>query len=58
MRGISVPGWTSIFISLVLFSGVNLFFMGVIGLYVKTIFSEVKKRPRYIIQEINKGETK
>mgnify|MGYP001173636748 FL=1 len=52
MRNILVPGWASIFISLVFFSGINLFFMGVIGLYIKTIFSEVKNRPRYIIQEI------
>ena len=46
-----VPGWTSILLSIVLFSGINLFFLGVIGMYIKNIFNEVKDRPRYIIQE-------
>ena len=45
----SVPGWASLFTLTIFATGVNLFFLGVIGEYVGLIFDEVKGRPRYLI---------
>lgn len=45
----SVPGWASLFALVAFTSGVNLFFLGVLGEYVGHIFDEVKGRPRYLI---------
>jgi polyisoprenyl-phosphate glycosyltransferase len=45
---IDVPGWASLIAALCFLSGVQLFFLGVIGEYIGLIFDEVKGRPRYI----------
>ena len=49
--GLTVPGWTSIVIPLYFLGGVQLLFLGVVGEYIGKIYTEVKKRPRFIIQE-------
>jgi len=49
----SLPsGWTTLVVLLLLFSGIQLIVLGIIGLYIGGIFEEVKGRPRYIINEI------
>lgn len=45
-----VRGWTSVVVSVMFFSAVQLIFLGVIGLYVSRIFVEAKQRPLYIIK--------
>lgn len=45
----SVPGWASLFTLTIFATGINLFFLGVIGEYIGLIFDEVKNRPRYLI---------
>jgi glycosyltransferase involved in cell wall biosynthesis len=45
---IDVPGWSSLIAAMCFLSGVQLFFLGVIGEYIGLIFDEVKGRPRYI----------
>jgi polyisoprenyl-phosphate glycosyltransferase len=45
------PGWMTIVMLMSIFSGVQLIFLGVIGLYVGAIFDEVKARPLYIVEE-------
>jgi len=45
---IEVPGWSSLIAAVCFLSGVQLFFLGVIGEYIGLIFDEVKGRPRYI----------
>ncbi|NIF76622.1 glycosyltransferase family 2 protein [Paraburkholderia sp. Cy-641] len=48
----SVPsGWTTIAVLLMLFSGVQLIVVGILGSYIGGIYQEVKNRPRYIIEE-------
>ena len=48
----SIPsGWTTLVVVLLLFSGVQLIVLGVLGAYIGGIYEEVKKRPRYIIDE-------
>ena len=49
--GGAVPGWTSTVAPLYLLGGVQLLFLGIVGEYIGKIYSEVKNRPRYIIQE-------
>jgi len=50
-KGITVPGWASLMV-VVLFIGAALLFCNfVMGEYIAMIFSEVKARPRYIIEE-------
>ena len=49
----SIPsGWTTLVTLLLLFSGVQLIVMGIIGAYIGGIYEEVKARPRYIIEEV------
>jgi len=46
-----VLGWTSIIIAILLFSGVQLISIGLIGEYVGRIFLTQNKQPQYIIKE-------
>jgi len=49
----SIPsGWTTLVAVLLLFSGVQLIVMGIMGAYIGGIYEEVKGRPRYIIEEV------
>lgn len=46
-----VPGWTSLIVSIWFLSGIIIFVLGTIGLYVGKTFEKVKQRPIYIITE-------
>jgi putative glycosyltransferase len=48
-------GYTSIIASIWLFSGLIIFFMGVQGIYISKVFSEVKQRPNTIVRHIYKS---
>jgi len=50
-RGISVEGYTSIIISIWFLSGLIIFFLGIIGLYISKVFESVKSRPLYIVDK-------
>lgn len=45
-------GYTSIIASIWLFSGLIIFFVGIQGIYIAKVFSEVKQRPYTIIRKI------
>lgn len=49
--GADVPGFPSLIVSVMFFSGIQLVFLGIIGEYVGRIFAEVKRRPLYIVAE-------
>jgi putative glycosyltransferase len=50
--GIGVSGFTSIILSLWLIGGINFLFLGTIGIYIATIFSETKQRPNTIVRTV------
>lgn len=52
--GVAVPGWTAIVLSIWLLGGIQLLCIGVLGTYIGKIYSEVKGRPRYRIEEYKK----
>lgn len=49
-------GYTSIIASIWLFSGLIIFFLGIQGVYIAKIFSEVKQRPLTIIRDVYRQE--
>lgn len=49
--GDTIQGWTSLIIVSLLLGGVQLFCLAVMGEYLANIFTEVRKRPRYIIEK-------
>lgn len=50
-QGHVVPGWSSLLVSLWFIGGAILLAVGTIGEYVGKIYSEVKRRPRYFIEQ-------
>lgn len=51
--GDPVDGWASTVCIVTFVGGIQLFCMGIMGQYIAKMYSEVKNRPRYIIQETN-----
>ena len=51
LSGFTVSGWASLMCSIFFTSGLTLAILGIHGLYIGGIFSEVKKRPLFIISE-------
>lgn len=49
--GTSVEGWASIMTAIFFLSGIMIFTICLVGIYVGQVFFEVKRRPIYIIQE-------
>ncbi|MBR5451461.1 MAG: glycosyltransferase family 2 protein [Clostridia bacterium] len=49
--GTTVPGWTSLMLSIWFLGGVQLISVGLIGKYVGKIYIESKQRPRYNIEK-------
>jgi glycosyltransferase involved in cell wall biosynthesis len=48
----NVPGWTSIVVVTTFIGGIQLIVLGVIGEYIGDIHAEVKRRPLYVIGEL------
>ena len=52
--GDPVSGWPSLACIIMFLSGIQLFFLGIIGMYISKIYLEVKERPVYIGKETEK----
>jgi polyisoprenyl-phosphate glycosyltransferase len=48
---LAVPGITAVLLTVVLFSGIQIVLIGVVGEYVARIFEEAKGRPLYLVAE-------
>jgi polyisoprenyl-phosphate glycosyltransferase len=53
LLGHVVSGWASIIVTIAFFGGLQLSILGIIGLYIGKVFMQGKKRPLYIIKELN-----
>ena len=52
VTGSAVPGWSSLILSIWIVGGFILISIGITGMYIGRIYTEVKHRPLYNIQEI------
>lgn len=50
LTGNTVAGWTSMTMLILLLGGIQLLSLGVIGEYIGKIYSETKRRPRYLVE--------
>jgi glycosyltransferase involved in cell wall biosynthesis len=48
----AVPGWASTVLPIYFIGGIQILCLGVLGEYMGKIYSEVKRRPRYIISDV------
>ena len=51
LYGNDVPGYATIVISIMFFSGVQIISLGILGEYIGRVFAEVKGRPLYLVAE-------
>lgn len=51
LYGTDAPGFPSLIVSVMFFSGIQLMSLGIIGEYIGRIFAEVKRRPLYIVAD-------
>jgi hypothetical protein len=51
--GIDVPGFASLFVSILFFSGIQLLSLGIIGEYLGRLYLEVKQRPVYLVRAVH-----
>ncbi|MEX1202398.1 MAG: glycosyltransferase family 2 protein [Ferruginibacter sp.] len=50
-NGNTVPGWASLIIAIMLLGGTQLLALGLLGEYIASLFTESKKRPRFLIRK-------
>jgi len=53
-----VSGWTSLIITILFFSGIQIFIIGIVSEYISRMFIEIKNRPLYLIDKIYSKEEK
>lgn len=51
VQGVDVPGYASIVVILLFFSGMNMIGLGMLGEYLGRVFIEVKRRPLYLVRD-------
>lgn len=54
--GRPLPGYTSILVSIWFLGGLITFSIGIVGVYLSKVFTEVKKRPYVIVKDVYKKE--
>jgi dolichol-phosphate mannosyltransferase len=53
--GITVEGWATVMVAMLFMGGVQLVCLGIIGEYLGRVFTEIKPRPLYVIEELTGG---
>ncbi|EUJ48937.1 glycosyltransferase family 2 protein [Paenilisteria rocourtiae] len=51
LSGTATTGWSSLMLSIWVIGGVQMISLGVVGEYIGRIYSEVKQRPRFIVEQ-------
>jgi len=52
VQGEPVPGWTALMIVVLFIGGIQLFCIGIMGLYLNSVYEQSKNRPNYIIDNV------
>lgn len=55
--GVDVPGFASLLVGILFLGGIQLLGIGILGEYIGRIYSEVKRRPPYVIAARHEGPT-
>ncbi|MBA3704925.1 MAG: glycosyltransferase family 2 protein [Bacteroidetes bacterium] len=55
--GKTIPGWTSILVSVLIIGGIQLISIGIIGEYLARIFNEAKNRPLYLVKQYTSNDS-
>ena len=53
IKGWAIQGWASLIGAVILFSGVQLLLLGILGQYIGQMYIDTKKRPQYIFRNLN-----
>jgi len=53
LGGHTIQGWTSLMIVVLVFGGIQLITLGIIGAYVGRIYTEVLRRPLYLVDSVS-----
>ncbi len=56
LAGITVDGWATIMVAVTFLGGVQLICLGILGEYIGRIFTEIKPRPMYVIEDLHNCE--
>ena len=54
--GKTIPGWTSILVSILIIGGIQLISICIIGEYLARVFNEAKNRPLYMVKQYTSNE--
>jgi dolichol-phosphate mannosyltransferase len=54
--GYTVQGWATIMVAVLFLGGVQLICLGIMGEYIGRIFTEIKQRPLYVVEEFVNGD--
>ena len=52
LLGITVQGWATVMVAMLFLGGVQLICLGIIGEYLGRVFTELKPRPMYVVEEL------
>jgi dolichol-phosphate mannosyltransferase len=55
LSGLSIQGWTSLMLVVVVLGAVQMFVLALMGEYIGRLYNEAKRRPLYIVQEVAGG---
>lgn len=58
MAGLTVPGWASTTLLLLIIGGCQLVFLGILGAYIGRIYIEAKARPLFFVDDMHKQSIK
>lgn len=50
VSGQAIRGWSSLMVAVLVLGGMQLWVLGVIGIYIGKVYQEIKRRPRYLIK--------
>lgn len=56
--GITIPGWASLFVAVLMLGGIQLVALGMLGEYVARIYDASKGRPPYLVAEMSVPESR